>query len=305
MILDCKKVTNTMLKNVKIRTTSLKLQNVYPSLALIRTSKNSFHKYYLNTLKKFAKDTGIRLNIVDILNDNIDEIIKTIDQYNSDFSTHGILLESSNDNIANNIVPFKDVDCLSIPNIGSLMTKEDITQPCIAKGVLSLLIAEGIDLKKSKVLIVTDENTHYLKYLTEMLRREQATITIANNNTYNLSSLFYGSNIIIIANNKVNSVGYELLDDVNHEIEQDIIHGLERRNTYILDLNIHKNSLNEINGNVQYNNVDEIFKYDYLKYINILPAGEYINLALCSLLENTLICANIQHSMLKRTKSFI
>jgi 5,10-methylene-tetrahydrofolate dehydrogenase/methenyl tetrahydrofolate cyclohydrolase len=306
MIIDNKNITNKLLKRIKIRVTALNLQYVYPSLSLIRTSKNSYHKYYMNNLKKYCRECGIKLNVVDMLTNDKEETIQVIDKLNSDFGVHGIVLETPDESLANNIVPYKDVDCLSIPNAGSLMTKDDITQPCIAKGIFSLLKHYKVDLKHSRVLFIIDvDNRHYIKYAAEMFRRERATITIANNNTRNLSSLLYTSNIILIANHKVNSIGYEVLDDVNYEIEQDIIHNVHRTPTYVIDLDIHKNSINELNGNLQYNNTDELYKYAYLKHIHVLPVGGYIDLALCSALENTLACANIQNKMLTRTSNYV
>jgi 5,10-methylene-tetrahydrofolate dehydrogenase/methenyl tetrahydrofolate cyclohydrolase len=306
MNIDSKNITNKILKKVKARTTALNLQYVYPSLSLIRTSKNSYHKYYMNNLKKYCRECGIKINVIDVLNDNKEEAIQVIEKLNSDFNINGIILETPNETLANNIVPFKDIDCLSIPNAGSLMTKDDITQPCIAKGIFTLLDSYNVKINHSRVLIITDsDNPHYIKYITEMFRREHATVILANKNTRNLSSLLYDSNIILIANNKVNSFGYEMLDDINYEIEQDIIHNIQRSPAYVIDLGIHKNSLNEINGNVQYNNTDDIFKFAYLKNIYILPVLEFINLGLVSALENTLTCANIQKSMLTKSNSYI
>jgi 5,10-methylene-tetrahydrofolate dehydrogenase/methenyl tetrahydrofolate cyclohydrolase len=304
MIIDTKIIIENILKNARIRTSLLRMQRVYPSLVIIRTTRSSKYKYYMDVLKQYCEYCNIKLDVVDVFSNNKEKAIQVIDKYNNDFNVHGIILETPNENLANNIVPFKDVDCLSIPNVGSLMTREDITQPCIAKGILSLLRYEKVPLDKSKVLIVTDDNNnHYIKYLTEILRREKSTIIIANNNTHNLSSLFYDSNIILIANKKANSIGYDLLDDVNYHIEQRIIHGINNKSTYIFDLDIHKNRANKINGNLQYNNLDYKYKFDYLTYLKVLPVWEYVNLALCSLLENTLICANIQNAMMQRTKS--
>lgn len=306
MIIDSKIITNKLLKMIKVRTTALNIQYVYPSLSLIRTSKNSYNKYYMNNLKKYCRECGIKLNVIDILNDNKEEAIQAIDKLNSDFDVHGIFLETPNENLANNIVPYKDIDCLSIPNAGSLMTREDITQPCIAKGVFSLLDHYEVNIKRSRILLITDDtDKHYIKYMVEMFRREHATLTIANKNTHNLSSLLYNCNIILIANDRVNSIGYEVLDDVNYEIEQDLVHNIPRTSTYVIDLNIHKNSMNEINGNLQYNNVDDIFKYAFLKHIYVLPVMEYIDLGLCGVLDNTLKCANIQKNMLTKTNNFI
>lgn len=306
MLIDSKKIVNEILKTVKVRTTALNLQNVYPALALIRTSKSSYHKYYMTTLKKYCRECGVKLNVIDILSNNKEDAIQVIDKYNSDFGVHGIVLETPDENLANNIVPFKDVDALSIPSAGSLMTKEEIVQPCIPKGIISMLRYFKVDLKHSRALIITDDdNNYYVKYMSEMLRREKTTVIIANKNTYNLSSMFYDSNIILIANHKQNSIGYELLDDVNYELEQNVIHNIATKPTYVIDLNIHKNSHNELNGNIQYNNTDDMYKYEYLKHVYVLPVGDYINLALGSLLQNTLKCASIQNKMLTRTSSYI
>jgi methylenetetrahydrofolate dehydrogenase (NADP+)/methenyltetrahydrofolate cyclohydrolase len=306
MLLDSKHYIQSIMKGLKAKSVALNLQNVYPTFALIKTSKNSYHKYYMNALKKFCKECDVKLKMVDILNDNKEEAIQIIDKLNSDFNIHGIILETPDEELANNIIPFKDLDCLSIPNVGSLMTKDDITQPCIAKGIFSMLTQDNVDLKHSRVLLINDDtNKHYMKYIYEMFRREKATIIVANSHTRNLSSLLYDSNIILIANNKINSIGYELLQDVNNNIEDYLIHNVHKTYSYVIDLNIHKNSMNELNGNVQYNNIDEMYKYEYLNYIKLLPVGEYINLGLCGLLDNVLKCASIQNVMLKRTHSLL
>lgn len=305
MILDCKSVSKKMLNLVKTKNMVLRMKGVYPSFCLIRNSNESYHKYYLSTLKRYAKDCEIKLDIEDMFNSNTEELIKIIDKYNANFNTHGILLEKYNQTLINDIVPFKDLDASSIPNLGSLMVNNETLLPVMVKSILDLFNYKKIDLKNNSVLILDDENNHYMKILIEILRRKGANISIVNNNTKNISSFFYSANIILIANNKKSSIGYDLLEDVNNYNRENIIHGIDKPITLLLDLNIHELKNGDLTGNIQYNNVDEIYKYAQLEFIEVMPSAQYIKLALISLLSNVLICSDIQHSMLKKTMSGI
>lgn len=308
MIIDCKKILKEKLKMIKNKNSLLKMRGVNASFCIVRTSNTDNHKNYIKTLKKYCKDCDIKINIIDMIGENNkEEIIKNIDMLNSDFSVHGILLENNNTIFNNEIIPYKDLNALSIPNAGSLMHNKEIIAPCVVKAVLNIIEDNKIILKNSNILVLYNtEEDNYIKYMIETLRREGATITIANQNTKNLSSYFYDKNIILIANNKINSIGYNLLENINSYINEQVINGIEITSSYLIDLNIHQHNCHDIiNGNLEYNNKEDISKYSNLEYINITPAGIYQDIALLALLENVIILANKQFNMYNMNNEFL
>lgn len=308
MIIDCKKIFKERLKSIKNKNSLLKMRGVNASFSIIRTTNINNHKNYIQTLKRYCKDCDIKLNIIDMIGENDNEkIIRTIDMLNSDFSVHGILLENGSISLNNEIIPYKDLNGLSIPNAGSLMHNKETIAPCIVKSISDIIKYNNIKLKNSNVLILFNtEEDNYIKYTIEILRREGCTITIANQNTKNLSSLFYDKNLILIANNKKGSIGYNLLENIDMYINEQITNEIKATSTYFIDLNMHQKTPHDImNGNIEYNNEEEIFKYAKLDYVKITPAGDYINLALINLLENVIILANKQFDMYNMNNSFL
>lgn len=308
MIFDFTELLKKNLASTKEKNDLLNMKGINTCLALLRTHKNGSSNYYLNTLKRFAKTCGITIKVFDLYNYPQQAIIKEIDKLNSNPSIHGILLETPNKTLINNIIPYKDVEGTSIPHINALNDETSYVYPSIAKAIIKAIDLKYESINNRNILFVVDENNDefYIKFLIDYFRKKNATITIANNKTHALSSLFYDKNIILVANNKPESIGYGLIDDMNSMLDMNVAHGLDWHKTLLFDMNIHKILNSEsLCGNIQYNTTELVYKYAFLEHIIISTVGDFIPIALTEILNNLTTCTQIQHEISRREFRFI
>ena len=178
-------------------------------------------------------------------------------------------------NAINEIIPFKSIYSTN-PIINTI------------KDILS-----SINLSNKKILFNGSSQNNYLKELMDYFCINKSILTITGNDSTGLSSLLTYKNIILIANNKLNSIGYEVIENINEVIEEKIIHGIDTDNTIIIDMNIHNNN----NGNIQYNNPEQINKYNNLQYIDLIAINDYIDLLCLNYIENFIECIKQQEKI--------
>ncbi len=117
MKIDGKQIASEILENLKKRVGELKKKKIIPKLAIIILGNDSASAAYVKQKELKAKDIGIKTIILHLPNKTSQaSLIKTIQQFNNDSNTHGIIVQQplpqaiSSKNITNAIESKKDVD---------------------------------------------------------------------------------------------------------------------------------------------------------------------------------------------------
>ncbi len=102
--------------------------------------------------------------------------------------------------VLNYISPSKDVDGLTDINMGSLVTSHGCYNiaPCTPKGIIELLLEEGICLRGKEAVIVGRSNI-VGKPLAALLLRKDCTVTICHSYTENLAQHTRNADILVAA----------------------------------------------------------------------------------------------------------
>lgn len=176
-----------------------------PTLAVILVGDDpASHVYVGNKVKACAK-TGIR-SVEHRLpaTANAEDIANLICKLNADNGVDGILLQLplpvgiNSDALIQLIAPEKDVDGLTIPNIGKLVAGLDGLVPCTPRGSLLLIKSVESDIT-GKHAVVIGRSLLFGKPMAQLLLAENCTVTMAHSKTKNLPDICRSADILVAA----------------------------------------------------------------------------------------------------------
>jgi len=280
MILDGKKTADMITMRIAKEVADIE-DKITLSIFLVGQDPASI--VYVNKKLKACDDAGI---LVDshFLNDNITqkELIKLVEDCNKNPDINGILVQMplpshiDADVILNTIDPNKDVDGLTIINQGKLLAGEETIVPATPKGVISILKKNYIDIQGKNVVVV-GRSRLVGKPLALLFLQNNATVTIAHSKTTNLKEVTKRADILAVA------VG------IPNFITADMV----KKDAVVIDIGINKIE-GKLIGDVKYAEVSEVASY-------ITPVPKGIGpMTIASLLENVLICYQIQKKLLDK-----
>ena len=242
-----------------------------PHLVVIQIGENPASNIYVNLKKKKAELIDIKSTVLNYSEEiSQEELIKKIEELNSDNSVHAILVQLplpkhiDEKEVIKAISPKKDVDGFTASNTGDLLN--GITPhayPCTPKGVLRLLDEYKIDIEGKHAVIVGRSNI-VGKPLAIMLLNRNATVTICHSKTKNLQEITKQADILISA------VGKKI-----------IFKDMVKQGAVVVDVGIFKDENNKTTGDVDFDEVKEV-----ASYITPVPKGVG-PMTIASLMENT------------------
>ena len=207
MIIDGKKIAEDLRQNLKKEISNLKT-NIKPCLVVILIGDNPASKIYVKNKEKYAGDVGIKSEVIKF-ETNISEkdLLKKIEDLNSDNNVHGILVQLplpkhiDEGKVINTITPIKDVDGFHPINVGNLSSGNDAMIPCTPLGCYLLLKEVIQDLTGKNVVIIGRSNING-KPMAQLLLRENCTVTVTHSKTKNIEKICREADIIVVAAGK-------------------------------------------------------------------------------------------------------
>ena len=274
IIIDGKQIALDLRLKLKNEVDNLKKKfNKIPGLTVILIGEDEPSKIYVRNKEKLAKEIGLKSEIIKY-QENVDEktVLDKINELNNDDTVSGILVQLplpqhiNNKKVIEAINPDKDVDGFHPNNIGNLSFGYESLIPCTPLGCLLLIKNIEPDLTGKKAVVLGRSNLNG-KPMTQLLLKENCTVTIAHSKTKNLKEECLKADILIVA------VGIPKL------VKGDWI----KRDSIIIDVGINKTK-NGIEGDVDFENVSK-----FAKAITPVPGGVGPMTIACLLL-NTIEC---------------
>ncbi len=273
-IIDGKKTAADLRSNLKNEVDNLKKKfNRVPGLTVILIGEYAPSKIYVRNKEKSAVEIGLKSEIIKYP-DTVDEktVLEKISELNKDENVSGILVQLplpkhiNNKKIIDAIDPNKDVDGFHPNNVGNLSSGYESSVPCTPLGCHLLIkkIEPNLDGKKAVVLGRSNLNG---KPMTQLLLKENCTVTIAHSKTKNLKEECLKADILVVA------VGIPKL------VKGDWV----KKGSIVIDVGINKTE-EGIVGDVDF---DEVLKH--AKAITPVPGGVGPMTIAC-LLKNTIEC---------------
>ena len=273
-IIDGKKTAADLRSNLKNEVNNLKKKfNRVPGLTVILIGEYAPSKIYVRNKEKSAVEIGLKSEIIKYP-DTVDEktVLEKISELNKDENVSGILVQLplpkhiNNKKIIDSIDPNKDVDGFHPNNVGNLSSGYESSIPCTPLGCHLLIKKIEPNLNGKKAVVLGRSNLNG-KPMTQLLLKENCTVTIAHSKTKNLKEECLKADILVVA------VGIPKL------VKGDWV----KKGSIVIDVGINKTE-EGIVGDVDF---DEVLKH--AKAITPVPGGVGPMTIAC-LLKNTIEC---------------
>ena len=201
--IDGIEVAKNVKSQVKEIVDDLKSKGVNPCLATILVGDNPASATYVRNKHKACDEVGILTKdhtpAANITQNELNELIQKL---NDDDSVHGILVQLplpkhlNEFNTTTQILPEKDVDGLTPPNVGFLAIGKAMLVACTPSGIIEMCRYYNIDLEGKNVVVINRSNL-VGKPLYHLLLQNNATVTTCHSRTKNLKKICLDSDIII------------------------------------------------------------------------------------------------------------
>ena len=206
MIIDGKKTAAELREELKKNIIKLKSTfNATPGLTVIFIGDDPASKIYVKNKEKFAKEIGINSKVIKYPED-IEErvVLDKIIELNNDKNISGILVQLplpkhiGKRKVIETILPSKDVDGFHPINVGNLSSGYDSNIPCTPLGCYLLLKKVENNLNGKHAVVIGRSNLNG-KPMTQLLLRDNCTVTVTHSKTKNLKDECRRADILIAA----------------------------------------------------------------------------------------------------------
>ena len=280
ILIDGKKIAAELREELKKEVSELKLKyNKVPGLTVILVGEDPASKIYVKNKEKFAKEVGMNSEALRYPADLEEKaLLNKIEELNKDNNVSGILVQLplpkhiDKRKVIETIDHGKDVDGFHPINVGNLSSGYDSSIPCTPLGCSLLLKKVEKNLSGKHAVIIGRSNLNG-KPMTQLLLKENCTVTITHSKTKDLKAECLRADIIVAA------VGIPKL------VKGDWI----KKGAIIIDVGINKTD-SGIVGDVDFEEVSKV-----AKAITPVPGGVGPMTIAC-LLSNTVECFKKAHS---------
>ena len=274
ILIDGKKVAAELRQELKKEVDELKIKHKkVPGLTVILVGELAPSKIYVKNKEKFANEVGLKSDVIRYP-DSVEEkiILDKINELNNDGSVSGILVQLplpkhiDKQKVIEAILPSKDVDGFHPMNVGNLSSGYESSIPCTPLGCYLLIKKIEPNLSGKKAIIIGRSNLNG-KPMTQLLLKENCTVTITHSKTKDLKGECLKGDIIVAA------VGMPEL------VKGDWV----KKDAIVIDVGINKTDKGIV-GDVAFDEVSKV-----AKALTPVPGGVGPMTIAC-LLKNTIEC---------------
>jgi len=274
VIIDGKKIATELREELKKKVVELKsTYNATPGLTVILVGEDAPSKIYVKNKEKFAKEVGMNSEVIRYPADLEEKVLlNKIKELNKNNKVSGILVQLplpkhiDKRKVIETIDHEKDVDGFHPINVGNLSSGYESSIPCTPLGCILLLKKVEKNLSGKHAVVIGRSNLNG-KPMTQLLLKENCTVTITHSKTKDLKAECLRADIIIAA------VGIPKL------VKGDWV----KKGAIVIDVGINKTDSGLV-GDVDFDEVSKV-----AKAVTPVPGGVGPMTIAC-LLNNTVEC---------------
>ncbi|CAG1065036.1 methylenetetrahydrofolate dehydrogenase (NADP+) / methenyltetrahydrofolate cyclohydrolase [uncultured bacterium] len=249
---------------------------VVPGLTVVLVGENPASIVYVRNKIKACEEVGIK-SVQHKLPDTTthEELLALIRQLNASKDVHGILVQLplpkqiNEEEILEEISPFKDVDGFHPYNVGRLMIGNPVLQPCTPYGVMRLIESTGVDLSGKDAVVVGRSNI-VGKPMAMMLLKRNATVTVCHSKTTDLVERVKKADILVAAIGRAEFIKGEWV----------------KPGAVVIDVGMNRSMEGKLVGDVDFEGASE-----RASFITPVPGGVG-PMTIAMLLKNTVVAAS-------------
>ena len=274
ILIDGKKIAAELREDLKKEVSELKVKsNKVPGLTVILIGDMAPSQIYVRMKEKAANEVGLKSEVIRYPG-TIEEktVLAKIHELNKDNSVSGILVQLplpkhiDKQKVIESINPLKDVDGFHPMNVGNLSSGYESSVPCTPLGCYLLIKKIEPNLSGKKAVVIGRSNLNG-KPMTQLLLKENCTVTITHSKTKDLKGECLKGDIIVAA------VGIPEL------VKADWV----KKDAIVIDVGINKTEKGIV-GDVAFEEVSKV-----AKALTPVPGGVGPMTIAC-LLKNTIEC---------------
>ena len=274
ILIDGKKAAAELREELKQEVADLKTKyDKVPGLTVILIGDMAPSQIYVRNKEKSAIEVGLKSEVIKYP-DTVEEkiVLEKIEELNNDETVSGILVQLplpkhiDKQKVIETIAPSKDVDGFHPMNVGNLSSGYESSVPCTPLGCYLMIKKIEPNLSGKKAVVVGRSNLNG-KPMTQLLLKENCTVTITHSRTKDLKAECLEADIIVAA------VGIPEL------VKGDWV----KKDAIVIDVGINKTE-NGLVGDVAFDEVSKV-----AKALTPVPGGVGPMTIAC-LLKNTVDC---------------
>ena len=274
ILIDGKKAAAELREELKQEVAELKTKyNKVPGLTVILIGDMAPSQIYVRNKEKSANEVGLKSEVIRYP-DSVEEktVLEKIEELTNDETVSGISVQLplpkhiDKQKVIETITPSKDVDGFHPMNVGNLSSGYESSVPCTPLGCYLMIKKIEPNLSGKKAVVVGRSNLNG-KPMTQLLLKENCTVTITHSRTKDLKAECLEADIIVAA------VGIPEL------VRGDWV----KKDAIVIDVGINKTE-NGIVGDVAFDEVSKV-----AKALTPVPGGVGPMTIAC-LLKNTVEC---------------
>jgi len=209
-LIDGRAIAQKVRAEVAERAKKLIAQGLRPGLAVVMVGDDPASAVYTSSKAKAAEEAGMySLNLRLPADTTQEDLLSRIDELNSDFKIHGILVQMplpkqiDPDTVIRRIDPAKDVDGFHPVNVGKMLVGErDGFIPCTPAGIQMLLKESGVKTPGKNCVVIGRSNIVGKPMAALMMQDNEnanCTVTVCHRHTADLKSHTRTADILIVA----------------------------------------------------------------------------------------------------------
>ena len=202
-ILDGKKLANISEEFIKKEVSELVSAGITPTLATILVGHDPASETYVKMKRNTCKRVGMESIALELPESTTtEELLKTINDLNSDVNVHGILLQHPTPSHIDERKCFdaidieKDVDGVTCLGFGNMSMGIDAYGSCTPAGIVRLIEHYELEVE-GKHAVVVGRSPILGKPMAMMLLNLNATVTICHSRTQNIDSIIKQADVIV------------------------------------------------------------------------------------------------------------
>ena len=274
ILIDGKKEAALLREELKKEVSDLKTKyNKIPGLTVILIGDMAPSQIYVRMKEKAANEVGLKSEVIRYPGEVEEKkVLDKIHELNKDESVSGILVQLplpkhiDKQKVIEAILPSKDVDGFHPMNVGNLSSGYESSIPCTPLGCYLLIKKIEPNLNVKKAVVVGRSNLNG-KPMTQLLLKENCTVTITHSKTKDLKGECLKGDILVAA------VGMPEL------VKGDWV----KKDAIVIDVGINKTEKGIV-GDVAFDEVSKV-----AKALTPVPGGVGPMTIAC-LLKNTIEC---------------
>ena len=206
ILIDGKKIAADLREGLKKEVSEIKSKyNKVPGLTVILIGDMAPSQIYVRMKEKAANEVGLKSEVIRYSGEVEEKkVLDKIHELNKDESVSGILVQLplpkhiDKKKVIEAILPSKDVDGFHPMNVGNLSSGYESSIPCTPLGCYLLIKKIEPNLNGKKAVIIGRSNLNG-KPMTQLLLKENCTVTITHSKTKDLKAECLKGDIIVAA----------------------------------------------------------------------------------------------------------